>query len=228
MWGEPAAVPVVPCSERCSGLAGERLPWQLLSLMNKVCFLMNGQNPELRGSRLWARRAVTLGWVPREGRTTPHRAVPSASAAPGFGGICLNFSLLLAVLGEPGAMTSLSGPCVVHGLGEAAVSPHTPALDRGTKAWAATLEIAFQRADPLEKAKFLLDFAPFNPVFPAGFYSIITASQQHRPSLSHNGWDPIMLLPQLGCSPLCHRHGTLEKMKSALKMAISANLAIKV
>lgn len=163
-------------------------------------------------------------------RTGPPRSgqCPSAPAALGFGGIHLNFSLFLALLGEPGAIRSLSGPCVVHGPGEAAVTPHTPALDHSTKAWADTLEIIFWRADLLEQDKFLLDLAPFNPLFPAGFSSIVAASWQRCLSLSHNGWDQIMLLPQLGCSLLCHRHNALEKMKSALKMAISANLAIKI
>lgn len=69
--GEPAVVPVVPCSDRCSSLAGEQFPWQLLSLMNKVCFLMNGQNPELRRSWLGARCAVTLQTGPKGGQDHP-------------------------------------------------------------------------------------------------------------------------------------------------------------
>lgn len=84
--GEPAAVPVVPCSERCSGRAGERFPWQLLSLMNKVCFLMNGQSPEQRRSWLGVRRAVTLRTAPRGGQDHPEQ------------GSALRFPLLLAAL----------------------------------------------------------------------------------------------------------------------------------
>lgn len=161
--------------------------------------------------------------VPSPSKTGPkggqdHPAQGSALQLPLFlalEGSTSIFSHFLVLLGEPGALTSLSGDCVVHGLGDAAVSPHTPAPDHGTKAWADTLEFIFRRADPLEKDKFLLDFAPFNPLFPAGFYSIVATSRQHHPSLSHNGWmgsddvtSPARLLP---ATPLAQRVREDEK-----------------
>lgn len=84
-------------------------------------------------------------------------------------------SPFLALLGEPRASPDL----VLCLAGEAVVSSHTPAPERSID----TLEVIFWRAELLEQGKFPLDLAPFDPLSPAGFYSIL----QHHSSLSRTG-----------------------------------------
>lgn len=92
--------------------------------------------------------------------------------------------------------------------------PHSLAPHHSTEAWVSALEITFRRVDPLEKDKFLLDLAPFNPLFPAGFYSVVAVSRWHRPSLSQKGWDRRMGPPpsrQLPATPSARRVREDEK-----------------
>lgn len=52
----------------------------ILSLMNEVCFLMNGQSPELQEAKPGAGSGHSPSrWAPGEGKTTLSRAKPFSS-----------------------------------------------------------------------------------------------------------------------------------------------------
>lgn len=96
--------------QRCSGHAGEPFLWQSVSLMSKVCFLMNEPNVE-QHHRSWLQ--AQAGWS-RAGQEHPAQGCALQVPAAGFMGVHPQFSPFPALMGEPGASKN---PCTVRTIG---------------------------------------------------------------------------------------------------------------